>query len=528
MIFRNDTYFGFKKPASTRPKYDRVLIPVVIIVLAIIASVAASTGSIKLVALGVFAVIGCGMFFYPGILLWSATGLGLVGAGLARLYTPSLQQIRWLVIPIIFGLLLYVLNEYLRVKREPKNTDTPSIVIWSVFFILLTMISALVNQTDFKSMVIGLKGYFQVWGLLFAIGYISWPKATITQLPKIFLGVALLQLPFVLHQYIFIVPQRVGLSDGIVAVDVVAGTFGADRFGGGMNAVLSTYLFITFAGLLGLYRENVLSGFRLVILSAILLFPVFVNSAKISVFYFLAIGLILYGDYIIKKPLKFIGVCFAAMLVLTAMLASFIKHSPNSDVSSVAELIAFTYEYNVGNDETFDGKLSRGGAIQYWIDEHGLKDVFGTVLGHGVGISRVETDSRTVLETGINSDLGIGRISIVAVLWESGMLGLICLLALLVAAYNTAARLEKHFHDEPWHVGIFAGIKAAMGVIFVSLWHKNFLVYQIGYQTMFVLILGYLVYWERVTMGQIEFEKKTTVPGQQTDPDPATMPAKTS
>lgn len=500
MIFRNANIFGFRRADPSRPKYDWLLIPFLVVLVSVVASTAGSTGSIKLVILAVGAIIGCSLFFYRNLLLWSAIAVGLVGAGLARLYTPSLQQIRWLIIPIIFGLLLYVVADYLLARRNPKHTHTSAIVVWSVLFIMLTVISAVVNQTDLKNTIIGLKGYFQAWGLLFAIGYISWPNKTITQLPKIFLGIAILQLPFVLHQYIFIVPQRVGLDDGIVAVDVVAGTFGADRFGGGMNAVLSTYLFIAFAGVLGLYREGVLSGLRLGLLTPILLFPILVNSAKISVFYFLVIGLILYGDYIVKKPLKFIGVCLCAMVILAAMLASFIKHSPSADVSSVSELIAFTYQYNVGNEETFDGKLSRGGAIKFWMGEHGLRDIFGTVMGHGVGVSRVETDSHTVLETGINPELGIGRISIVAVLWESGVLGLICLLALLVSAYRTAGRLEKKYHDDPWHVGIFAGIKAAIGVIFVSLWHKNFFIYQIGYQTMVIIILGYLVYWERMAI----------------------------
>ena len=506
--------FSWKKTNLPKQKIDWILIPVLVIVVSIIASTAASTGSYKLVGVTVVAILGSAIFLYRTTLLWSALGLGLVVAGLARLYTPGLQQVRWAIIPIICGLMLYVVTDYLLTQRAHKTEKTPSLVVWTVLFIIFTILSALVNQTDLKSMTIGLKGYFQVWGLLFAIAYIKWPEDTIARLPAIFLGVAVIQLPFVLHQYIFIVPQRVGLEDGIVAVDVVAGTFGADRFGGGMNAVLSTYLFVALAGVLGLFREGIISGFRLLLITPILLFPVFVNSAKISVFYFLVIMMILYSQDIIKRPLRFIGISLGAMLVLFALLASFIKHSPSSDVSSVSDLIAFTYQYNVGTDETFDGKLSRGGAITYWIEHHGLKDIFGTVLGHGVGASRVESESAPSILSGINPDLGLGRIAIVAILWETGVLGLICVLAMFATAYTTADRLEKHYRAQPWHVGIFAGIKAAIGVIFVSLWHKNFLVYQIGYQTMVMLIFGYLVYWDRVTIENIVGPEQPEQPEQ--------------
>lgn len=185
-MFHNDNIFGSKKPPSSKPKYDWVLIPLLVILVSVIASIPASTGNIKLVALAVCAVIGAVIFFYRELLLWSVIALGLVGAGLARLYTPSLQQIRWLAIPIIIGLLLYVVTDHLLARRNVKKTQTSPIVLWSILFMIFTIVSAVINQTDLKSMAIGLKGYFQVWDCCSQLAISTGPKRPLHYYQKYF------------------------------------------------------------------------------------------------------------------------------------------------------------------------------------------------------------------------------------------------------------------------------------------------------------------------------------------------------
>ena len=91
----------------------------------------------------------------------------------------------------------------------------------------------------------------------------------------------MLQLPFVAHEYLVLVPKRVGLGGGIVPVDIVAGTFGAILEAGGANAVLAAYQVIVVACLLALWKNGALSGFKAAVLSLMLLSPMVVNQAKI-------------------------------------------------------------------------------------------------------------------------------------------------------------------------------------------------------------------------------------------------------
>jgi hypothetical protein len=93
----------------------------------------------------------------------------------------------------------------------------------------------------------------------------------------------------------------------------------------------------------------------------------------------------------------------------------------------------------------------------------------------------------------------IGNTAVPAILWESGVVGLLCVFGMIWAGFRTAGRLARRHAHNPWRAGIFEGIQAAMAVIFVTLWHKRVFVFDVAYQTMIVLVFGYLAYWDRAS-----------------------------
>ena len=125
-----------------------------------------------------------------------------------------------------------------------------------------------------------MKGYFQMWGLFLSVVYLRWPESFTKNLAWGLFLIALLQLPFVAHEYFVLVPKRFGLGNGIVPVDIVAGTFGAILEAGGANAVLAAYQVIVVACLLALWKNGALSGFKPQVLSLALLSPMAVNQAN--------------------------------------------------------------------------------------------------------------------------------------------------------------------------------------------------------------------------------------------------------
>ena len=116
--------------------------------------------------------------------------------------------------------------------------------------------------------------------------------------------IALLQLPFAAHQYLCLVPKRIGLGEGIVPADVVAGTFGATLLGGGANAVLAAFLVIVVGLLLALWKNGVLSAADGQLLSLLLLTPLLVNQAKVAVLYLPLMFVVIFYRDIVRRPGK--------------------------------------------------------------------------------------------------------------------------------------------------------------------------------------------------------------------------------
>jgi len=443
----------------------------------------------------------------PVWLLWCAVLGGLVIAGAFQLYIPQLQRVRWLLMPIATVLALQGLWEISGKRGTQDPQPTPSVLWWCLAFLAAVTITTASSPFVAERFSIAFKGYFQLWGLLIALTFIAWPAGTIDRLPRAFLGIALLQLPFVLHQLLVLVPRRVGMGGGIVPVDIVAGTFGASLEGGGANALLNAFLIIVIAGLLAARQYGVISLTRFFVFFVPVAIPIFVNSAKVSVLYLIAVFAVLYGKDLVERPLRFLAATFAMTLLLLVVLIALVLGAHNTErVGTVSDLIRFTYEYNIANDEVGDS-LSRTGALEFWADRHGRADIKGTLIGHGIGYTRVadvetpyrETVRATVNGVPVNIDIAqnIGNTGVAALLWETGVFGLFCILGLFAATFRSAGRLEQRHRHVPERAAAFRAIRAAAVVMIIMLMHKNSIVYDAAYQTLIMIIIGFTAYWER-------------------------------
>ncbi|MBK1720269.1 hypothetical protein [Thiocystis violacea] len=444
-------------------------------------------------------------------LFWAAVYGGLVVSGVTRLYVPALEQVRWLLAPVAILLLAHVLVRNLGSRPTAAMTGIPSVLWWAFAFILAALVSSIVNGFQLDRFVIGFKGYFQVWPLLFAMALIAWPAGMIERLPKALFIIALVQIPFVLHQLLVLVPARVGMGNDIVPIDVVAGTFGASFEGGGANAIMNAFLMIVIAGLVAGRQLGLVSRLQTWGFGAILLVPVLVNEAKVSVFYLLALFLVLFGSDLVKRPLRFLAAGLAAFLLLGALIVAYTLNAPDHErIEGWRDLVRYTYEHNIEKDE-IGGKMSRFGALRFWAERHESSEWRTIVFGHGIGYTRVP-DARAFPEGTVKQEQGgvtieidlkndIGNTAVAALLWETGLLGLFCVFALLGSTFRTAERLERRCADRPERVMALRAARVGMLIIFVTLWHKNVLVLDVVYQTLVMLLIGYVAYLDRRTMG---------------------------
>jgi len=464
-----------------------------------VAGYGVANGSMVLAVVPVALLCAVLLSVYPTLTLWLALAIGLVAAGLAKLYIPALAEIRWLVVPLGAILSLHVLLGSLAESRASvRRLALVPILWWAVVVVAVALLAVLLNTPEPVQLVRGLKGYFQVWGVLLGLALLAWPEQLMRRrLPQALFAVALLQLPFVIQQYLVLVPQRMALEvKGLVPADVIAGTFGAQVYGGGANSMLAAYMFVVLAGLAGLWQRRALSGRWLAFMGVILMAPLLVNGAKVSLVYALVLFLVLFGRDVVFRPWRFLGIGSVAALAVAAMLFAYTLSVDNRRVGDWSELLVNIYQTNVEADQENRGTFTRGGALRYWVEQHIPDDPLGAVVGHGLYTSRHSGAGVDLWNTN-DPALGIKNTAISAILWDAGLLGLAAVFGLVISAYFTAGRLARHYRDDPWLAGLFRGAKAAMAIIFVSLWIKSYFGYHIAYQTLFVVLLGWLAYWDR-------------------------------
>jgi len=433
------------------------------------------------------------------LLFWFVIIGGLAIVGVAQLYVPGSKYIRY-IIPLAAGLLfLHAVMDRMRIKLHDRRSQLSVIVPWAVAFTVVGFISAAVNWEGIGSAIIGLKGYFQMWAFFFAFILIQWKQEILNSLPRAVFIIALLQLPFVLHQYLVLVPMRTGLS-GLVPVDVVSGTFGGAKYGGGANAVLAAFLLIVIACLLGLWKHGALSGWKLLVYSLLMIFPVFINEAKISAVYLPVIFVALFYKDIIQRPGRFIIVATAASGIIAALLTALTLLHPSGRLQSWSDLVEFVYEGQTASIAERSGRgadLSRWTALTFWAKEHVSSNPIHILVGHGPGASRTQDSVLDLADTLAEKryrGLNIGYTAISALLWDTGILGLATILGLFYSAFRVAGKLAVRYKDlNAFYAGMFEGLRAGILVLAISLLHKDFFVFHIPYQTLVFLMLGYLV-----------------------------------
>jgi hypothetical protein len=458
----------------------------------------AGTGSLPAAAVAIGLIGGLIMLTSPSLLLWSVLAGGLIASGLAMLYAPQLQLIRWGVAIASVMLVVLALIENIS-RRSLGKAGAISPMAWqllALFFI--TALSGWANGQGISQLVIGLKSYFQVAGLFFALVMMPWPQRVMDLFPRLMLLTAFIQLPFVAHQYLFLVPARIGFGEGVVPYDVIAGTFGASKFGGGANAVLSAFMLIVVAVLLSLWNNKAISLRRLLVFALPLLVPVFINESKVSILYLLVIVCVIFKNEIVMRPARAIlSAGFLALMLAGLMVAYSTFYADESE--GVQDFIAGTIEQNFG-DEQGHGEfyLNRSSAISFWFQEHSLNEPMHVLIGHGPRASREGgsgLDAGVTLASKRYPGMGIGLTGVPALLWETGVLGFAMVAAMFWGAFRSAGILRQRYRFDPYKGGIFSGLQAGVVILALSMFHKSFFVFDIGYQTVVMLLFAYLTYY---------------------------------
>jgi len=459
-----------------------------------------TSGRMDLSLVVVLAVAGTLTLLRPSVALLAALFGALILVGLVQLYAPALQRIQWAIAAATAVLGAIGMLEYLFSPR--RNRPLPPTTGLVMIFLALIVASAIINTLSVSQLAYGLKGYGQVIGLIFAITLLRGTEKTTAQLPRLLVAFALLQLPFVLHQWFFIVPQRVGVGSGIVAEDVVAGTMGATLMGGGSNAVLSLLLVTAIAIISSGYRVGAIRARNAAAMVAVCALPVFLNANRVAIVYLFVVFIVVFAREIYANPKRFVIGALAVVVLVSgaiwanANLSSRIDEAPGG----WRDMILTTIERNVESGYGYGEKdLNRVGSIVFWWQEHIRRPTVSSVLfGHGPGAAREASDSALPVQTLAQTKypgVGIGLTAVSSLLWELGLVGLGLVIAILWSSYRSASFLIRSLDERDYKSWVALGLKASIIIFAISLVHKNTLVFHLTYQSLLFTVIGVLSSW---------------------------------
>ena len=467
--------------------------------------VAAGLGALIPLAFFALGVVALMALANPRFALWFTIISGLVAIGTLKLYYPPLQILRW-VIPLLgAGVLVSCWAQYAFGGRQPNAPVSSPLLWWLLAFAAYGVAVTVVNWQGLGATFMGMKNYFQIWSLILAFAFISVDRDGVSMrrvLGKVLVIIALLQLPLVAHQYLVIVPARAALGGGLSPEDVVAGTFGAEYYGGGNNALLAAYLFGVIGYVVARWQGGLQKGATTFLLIAALAIPVFLNEAKVSLVYAWIVFLVLFWQDLRRRPVRFVLGHIVLLLFLVLFVETYAQMAASSGKSyGLVDYLDHLFEQNV-NRGYGSLELNRFSSLTFWAGEHFPRDVVGAVFGHGLSQS---ADGSGILEFGSSlagtryQGMGIGLTALSSLLWDVGLVGVLIVFAIFVSAYRLAARLAVLNAENKPDNALFRGLQVSIAVMGFSLLHKNFFVFEIVFQVWFALVMGFLVFSSRLS-----------------------------
>lgn len=416
------------------------------LVAAMLAALALASGEIILIGLVLGALVGLILLERPVITMDLVVGATLAVSGPVVMHWPQAARLPWML--ALLGVLLMVtaiLHGALTVHPTTTRRPWPVFARVAVASLLLALAGAMLSEGSLEQGVAGLKRQYAFWGVMLAWLILPLPWVQVRRLGWLLLAIGLLQLPLAVYQRLILMPRRINLPDGVVPVDIVAGTFEGSLTGGANNNVMAFFLVLMLAALAALRREGLIRPMLFWPLTLWLAAPLVLGETKMVIL-FLPIALaVVHADLIRARPGRFVLGTLALLAVCTALLYNYVALQVDEDRSgmSLQARVEQNLDYNLGTRGYYGGaSLNRSNVVGFWWSRHGLNDLRGTFFGHGIGAAH---GSRGTERLGHMDrrypGYAIGLTAVAVHLWEQGGLGAALVLGTILGAWRCAHRL---------------------------------------------------------------------------------------
>jgi hypothetical protein len=348
----------------------------------------------------------------------------------------------------------------------------------------------IIQWYSFAEFLGGFKRYFQVWGLMFALCWLTTAPEKIKSWRMLMLVLACAQLPFALFELFYVVPKRelmVMSLPGIVPIDAVAGTFGTALDSGGANSAMALFLVTMLAFVLARFREKVIGVGKMLLLGALIMAPLFLGETKAVVLWLPLMFMVLYRKELLTRPHYAVLAMLAGLAMTMALVYAYMQVT---GTYTFQDMIDQTLDYNV--ERGYGGRyLNRTTVISFWAGQQGLHDPVGFLLGNGMGSAH----------GGGHVDMkyqfyGIGLTAASTLLWEMGVLGTLLLLAMFTMAWKCASQLYRQSQDSRVRADAM-GLQVAIALMGIFLFFRPDQLDIHTFQITFFALLGYLAWLYR-------------------------------
>lgn len=456
------------------------------------ACVAAAFASItnSPVVIGLFAglVLGGFLLWVPRLALWLCVVGALLVSGIVSLFLPSLSKITWLF--SMLGFFLTLASAYSLLAHPDLRRSTPGYVWMGLGLMMLAIGFAPVAGSSLPELAAGTKRCFQLWGVMFACAGLMRDTDDLARIVRLLLVLAALQLPFALYQRIVLVPQREGMGNGVVPIDVVSGTFEASFLGGGNSSGMVLFLTMALTLVIAAWREGALKGRWCLLLALLFALPMGIGETKVVVLFLPLMLLVLFGRYFRRAPVASLLMLLVGVGCTALLFYIYATHFGRSGLS-VADRLRETIAYNFGSVGYLSSySLNRSTVLTHWWAHHGLANPHEMLFGHGLGSSYFAPASFVHGHVArAHGYIGIGLTAASSILWDLGLVGLLVVLAIMAMAWRRAGRALQRAPDA-WSRAVMVAARVGLLLFGLLLFYSDSLLNALSVQCLWMLTLG--------------------------------------
>ncbi|SER65007.1 hypothetical protein SAMN05421690_104814 [Nitrosomonas sp. Nm51] len=449
-------------------------------------------------------VLGSAFLVKPDWIIWLILISGLLVTGILPLFIHEGVAARsaWSVSILGFFLMSVAFLKLLSTPAIIK--ETPAFIWVALIFFIYAIICSLASWHSTGEFFGGVKRYFQMWGFIFALCWLSLDAQKIRRWRIFILCIAIAQLPLAIYQLITWVPFRESIKNAyphMVPVDVVAGTFGSSITGGGASGEMAVFLIIMLGFLLARRIENLLPAGYFFVLVLTIAAPLFLGETKVVLIMLPLMFAVLYRHRIVKQ-LRYWLLSFSVVMLITVTAGyTYLNFMPEK---SKEELVSDTIAYNF-QDKGYGGYyLNRTTAITFWAQNQDAGDPVSFFFGNGLGASHTATRGHIATHY---PNYGINLTATPTLLWDLGVFGFLLFITILILAWRCANRLIRE-SASPVVRADAAAIQAAMAIFAFYLFYRVGILELLSFQIVFTALLGYLAWLHRQHLSSL---RKQTV-----------------